>query len=504
LSHYYAFGHYGVSVLTRLFALDPGSGYNLGMALVGALVCVLASGVAWTVSGRKLWVTILAAFLTACGNTGASAYLALTMEHANPNNAGIGMIDFRRHSPLWDSLKSMNWQDQPELIAPGAWNWIGDLHSNTFGLLLILLMSLSLVEILRRRRTNWPWICMGAIPFFTVVTMTWGLVLEGPILLAALFWISRERFSPHSMRFVILGLGGLVILLLPAVLQFSGTTGYPGGHWERSDQRTPLWLFTVLWWPVYLPWIAMLFIWPRLSPALKSLVVVLPLVLLGMEVYAVGIRMDWTGKLWGFIYAMAWVTFFPRICVERAYGFRLLVALLIFSGMVSLASWAGSAYRRIIVATDDILNFEGTSHLSHSPLRGPLLTTISRMKGQTIISGKSARLDVQSPALAAFTGNYVYVSWSEFDDLLAGGNTHEGATQREQEINAIYDGKNENPLPFLRSNAIAALVIYPDDTIPASVVERLKTELAPDYEYDDCTDGKTASGVFVFRSAAGH
>jgi len=154
-----------VSTGTRLFALDPGSGYNLGMALVGALVCVLASGVAWTVSGRETLGDDSRGIPDGLRNTGASAYLALTMEHANPNNAGIGMIDFQRHSTLWDDLKPMYWQDRPELIAPGAWNWIGDLHSNTFGLLLILLMSLSLVEILRRRRTNWPWICHGCDSF---------------------------------------------------------------------------------------------------------------------------------------------------------------------------------------------------------------------------------------------------------------------------------------------------------------------------------------------------
>ena len=503
LSHYYAFGHYGASVLTRLFALDAGTGFNLEMALVAALVCVLSAGVAWSISGRNTWVTILTALLTACGNTGASAYLALTMKDLNPNYAGIGMIDFQYQSPLWEGLKSMPWEDRPELIAPGAWNWIGDLHSNTFGLLLILLMSLSLVEILRRRRTNWPWICMGAIPFFTVVTTTWGLVLEGPILLAALYWIWRERFLPRSRRFVVFGLGGLIVLLLPAVLQFSGTTGYPGGHWESYGQRTPLDLFTALWWPVYLPWIGMLFLWARLSPALKSLVVVLPLVLLGMEVYAVGIRMDWTGKLWGFIYAMAWVAFLPRICMERGYPFRLLVAALVFSGVVSLASWSGHAFRRICATRDDILHLDGTPHLSLSPLRGPILAVISRMKGQTILSGKSARLDVESPALAAFTGNYVYVSWSEFDDLLAGGDTHGGAALREKEVNAIYDGANTNPLPFLLANNIAAVVIYPDDNIAASVVERLKAELAPDYRYNDFTDGKTPAGVFVYRPAAG-
>jgi len=86
----------------------------------------------------------------------------------------------------------------------------------------------------------------------------------------ALFWIWRERFSPHSMRFVILGLGGLVDFTASCGAAIFGHDRLSGRSLGKSDQRTPLWLFTVLWWPVCLPWIAMLFIWPRLSPALKS------------------------------------------------------------------------------------------------------------------------------------------------------------------------------------------------------------------------------------------
>ena len=499
LSHYYAFGHYGASVLTRLFALDTGTGFNLSVALVGALACVLAAGIAWHVSGRKTWITILAAFLTECGGTGASAYLALTTEHLNPNDAGVGMYEPSDHNPIWNWLQKTAWFDRPELFAPGAWNWIGSYHSNTCGQLLILLIGLSLVELLRRRRSNWPWICLGAIPFFSVVTSTWALVLEGPILLATLFWVWRERFYPRDIRFVCLALGGLIILLLPDILEFRDTTGYPGGDWTNPEQRTPLMMFALLWWPVYLPWIALLSIWSRLSPALKALVVVLPPFLLGMDFYVVGLRMDWTGKIWSYVYLLAWSVFVPRICAERAYPFRVLTALLIFSGAVSLASWTGHAIRRIHWSTGEILQLQGTSRVTLDPLQGPILTIIAQMKGQTIIPGKSDWMYVPSPVLAAFTGNYVYVSWSYFDDVLAGGKTTGGASRREKEVNDLYEGKNPNPLLFLRANNIAALVIYPDDNISDSVVDRLKTELASQYDYKDFTDGKTAAGVFVYR-----
>jgi len=363
-------------------------------------------------------------------------------------------------------------------------------------------MGLSLVVLLRHRRSNWPWICLGTLPFLTIVTSTWALVLEGPILLATLFWIWRERFYPRDMRFVVLAAGAFILLLLPDVWQFRDTTGYPGGNWTHPEQRTPFMIFALLWWPVYLPWIALITIWPRLSPALKTLIVVLPLFLVAMEYYAVGLRFDWTGKLWGYVYLLAWSVFVPRICTERAYPFRLLVALLIFSGAVSLACWMGFYIRIMHQTSGEILNLQGTSQIKLNPLRGPILPILAQMKGETIIPGKSKWMYARSAVLPALTGNYTYVSWSYFDDVLAGGKTDGAAGRREKEVNDLYAGKNENPLLYLRTNNIAALVIYPDDKIPSSVVDRLKTELAPLYEYHDFTDGKTASGVFVYHPLA--
>lgn len=502
LSHYYAFGHYGLSVLTRLFGLDTGTGFNLGTALLGAWDCVLVAGVAWRVSGRKFWVTILAPILLVCAGTGASAYLALTTYHLNPNDAGdilSAMDDSMDHNPLWKWVHPAFWYDRPDLVAPGAWTWIGSYHSTTGGQFLIFLMGLSLVELLRRKRSNWPWICMGAIPFFSIVTSTWALVVECPILLVTLFWIWRERFSPRNRMFVALSLGGLIVLLLPAVLEFLTTTAYPGGKWSQPEERTQFVEFALLWWPVCLPWIALLCIWNRLLPAVKTLIVVLPIALLAIEFYQVGGRPDWTSKLWGYVYAMGWVVFVPSVCARDAPTFRVLTLLLIYSGAVSLASWTGHAIRRINWSTGEILQLQGTSQITLDPLRGPLLTILSQIRGQTIISGRSAWLAAKSPALADFTGNYDYVSWSFFDDIVAGGNTYQDATFREKEVNDLYDGKNENPLLFLRTNNIAALVIYSEDNIQASVVERLKTELAPLYEYNDFSDGKTAAGIFVYR-----
>jgi hypothetical protein len=73
-------------------------------------------------------------------------------------------------------------------------------------------------------------------------------------------------------------------------------------------------------------------------------------------------------------------------------------------------------------------------------------------------------------------------------------------------LNKLYDGKNGNPLFFLRQRNIAALVIYPDDAIDSSVVDQLKQNLAPYYTYEDGnfrTEAQLQSGLSPTRPCAG-
>ena len=501
LAHYYAFGHYAMSVLTRLLGLDVGTGFNLSSALLGALNCVVVAGTAWRVGGQKFWITILAPILLECAATGATAYLWFIIPRLDPNSAGnpLGITDAVQ-APLLKFLQPALWYDRRELIAPGAWSWIGSFHSTSAGQFLIFFMGLSLVEILRRRPSlNWPWICMGALPFLSLVISSWAVLLEIPVLVGTLFFLWREKIHPRNFRFVLLCLGGAIVLLLPGLQEYLGTSAYPGGDWTDSESRTQLFEFLVLWWPVCVPWLALIFVWPRLSSAVKTLIVVLPLAVLGMEYYTIGNRPDWTGKLWGYIYGLGWIVFFPAVCARRGFFFRGLTGLLLISGAISFIAWSEYTYRFINWKNDSVLHLEGTNTFRKDPLRSGMLPILAQMKGQTFITSRSYEMYCQSPALAAFTGNRVYVTWSFFADTIAGEETGGGAARREKEVDDLYDGKCANPLLFLRTHDIAAVVIYPVDNIPGRVIDQLKKQLAPYYEYTDFSDATTHSGVFVYH-----
>jgi hypothetical protein len=267
--------------------------------------------------------------------------------------------------------------------------------------------------------------------------------------------------------------------------------------WTESEGRTELVEFLVLWWPVLLPWLALIFTWRKLHPVVKTVIVVLPITLVGMELYTIGGRPDWTGKLWGYIFGVGWVTMIPSLCLRRALLFRCLLGLLLVSSLLSLIAWSQYTWR--LYSEYDILHLEGTGTFRMNPLRGNLLQALSQLRGQTVITGKSSDLYCESAALVAFTGNRDYVTWSYFCDGVEGGETYRQANRRQDEINALYDGQCDNPLLFLRTHDIAALVIYPHDCIKKDVIAKLQKQLTPYYVYTDFSDDTATSGIFIFH-----
>jgi len=108
-------------------------------------------------------------------------------------------------------------------------------------------------------------------------------------------------------------------------------------------------------------------------------------------------------------------------------------------------------------------------------------------------------LFAKSPILVDLTGNLTYVNSDYFCDKLEGGKIYDQAAQRAQEVNDLYDGKCADPLSFMMSHDITALVIYPPDHISDDVVAKLKTELAACYVYEDFRFGDPNAGIFLYH-----
>jgi hypothetical protein len=504
LIYYYAFGHYGCSVLIRLFGLDIGTGFNLAAALISAWIFLLTAGVAWQIGRRKLWITILAPILVACASTGSVGYLWLSLKDVDPEDIATlysRMDNNQVQSTLFHYLTPVYMYDRHELLVPGWWSWMGIFHSTSIGQFITLVATLSITEIVRPRKSNWPWICGAGSVALMLVSSTWGFPFVTLLVCTALAWCWYKKRMPLDPRAVILGLGLVAVCLTPMLLYYL-TSSTPINGVVTGEQHTQIPEFIVQWWPIYLPWLALLLTCRRIHPAVGIVLFVAPVAFLAVEFYTVGARFDMTGKIWGFIFCAAWATFIPAIATSRFWIFRILFGVIVINCALSLCFWTTYYWRTL--NKDDIGLMEGKGDLAWDAKKGRILNALLPLKNQIITTGISSWSFSPSARLANFSGNRDYITWSfNCDNDMFRNGLGEG-WRREKVLDEFYEGKSPNALLYLRQRNIAAVVIWPDDDIKDDVLAKLKQQLAPSYQYEDLRDVDNHDppncGIFMYHA----
>jgi hypothetical protein len=505
LIYYYPFGHYACSVLIRLFGLDLGTGFNVSGALLSAWIYFLVAGVAWQVGRRRRWLTILSPILVACGATGASGFLYLTLKDVNPEDTATlySRWDYfpgDQHNVLYHFLHPIYMYSRHELLVPGFWSWMGIFHSSPMGQFIALVATLAITEMLRPRRADWPWIlCAGSVPLMLVAS-SWGfpyaVVLVSVALAAA--WLLRRR--PLHPREVLLGLGAIIVGFAPMLLYYL-TSSTPPSAWVSGDEHTQVLEFFVQWWPIYLPWLGLLLTWRRVHPAVWVLLIVTPIAFTAVELYGFGARFDMTGKNWGFIFAAAWAVFVPAVATSRSRILRAVFGLIVFNCVLSLFYWMDFYYRT--VDPKDVGQLEGKGDLRLDNSKARILNALLPLHNRIITTGKSSWSFCPAARLALFSGNRDYITWSfNCDNDMFRNGVGEG-WRREKVLDDFYDGKNPDPLLYLRQRNIDAVVVWPDDNTPDAVLAKLQRQLAPGYQYQDLRelDDHTSPncGIFLYH-----
>lgn len=503
LIYYYAFGHYGSSVLIRLFGFDLGTGFNVSAALISAWIYFLTAAVAWQIGRRKLWITILAPILVACAGTGSTGYLWLSLKDVTPEDIASlysRMDNNQVQSALFHYLKPVYMYDRHELLVPGWWSWMGIFHSTSIGQFITLVATLSITEIVRPRRSSWPWICCaGSVPLM-LVSSTWGFPFATLLVCTALAWCWFQKRTPRNPRVVLLALGLVAACLTPMLLYYL-TSSTPIHGPVAGEEHTQIVEFLVQWWPIYLPWLALLLTCRTIHPAVGIVLFAAPLGFLGVEYYTVGARFDMTGKIWGFIFCVAWATFLPAIATSRFWIFRLLFGLIVINSVLSFCYWTD--YYRSSINWNDVGELEGKGDLRLDPKKARILNALLPLKNQIITTGVSSWSFCPSARIANFSGNRDYITWSFNCDNDMFRNGQGEGWRREKALDEFYDGKNPDPLLYLRLRNIAAVVIWPDDDIKDDVLEKLKQQLAPSYQYEDLRDVDNHNppncGIFLYH-----
>jgi len=511
-SGYYTFQHYGASLLKRYFILDIGTGYNMGYTLLNTLTLLAGTGAAYLVSGRRLWVSLVIMLVLLANFTGS--YLFVYFDFLRHHNA---ILDSRLSIDIGDAWNDPNrnnifawifqsihkahpeYGDAPvlRLFTPAFNTYFPEFHANLGGHFMTLFALLAANEANRVERSNWPWICLLAAPCLTIITATWFFIVVTVLSAGGLAVLLIAGRRPENWKIAIAGGIAANILIWPSVDALIGGS-YPVIFLQNPWLTwTPFWEFVIQWWPAIIPWFLLLFLIHRQSGLVRWIMFALPLLLLFVEVFSFSDRGLTVEKMWGAIYGASLVTFLPLIFIERHPLYRIVTIAFIFLSLVFFWSWARGSVAGYTPM--NFLHLRGDTVLQNDPQKKRILQVLKRLHATTVLSGRSQWSYNMGPSLVDFSENRCFIAWF-YQEYQCG---HGGeAEYRDRMSNDFYDGKMTDPLPFLRVNDIAAVMIFPDeqpkDSIADDVLAKLKTQLAPDYFYVDCREtGEHNAGVFL-------
>ncbi len=516
---YYTFQHYGASLLKRLFSLDIGTGYNMGYTLLNAVTCLVGAGAAYRISGNRTWVSVAMVLVLLANFTGSSIILLFyNAFHTNPQ---LLVFDSRLAVDIGDDWANpdrhniFGWIFRPilqahsdyqvptlRLFTPTFNTYFPEFHANLGGHFMTLSTLLVANEAYRTERSNWPWICLLVFPLITLLMATWFFIIV-TVLCAGCFVVALSSSRrPENWNFVLLGVTIAAAFLWPSVNSLISISYPVPFKWTPWIEYTPFWEFVIQWWPIILPWFFLCFV--RLSSMERWLHLVVPLLLIFIEFATFSDRGLTVEKMWGAVYSVGLVTFLPLVFIRRGLPFRFLTMIFLCMSVILFVAWARICTSYVEWKTI-AFHLKGDTVFQNNPQRKRLLQVLQRLHGQTILAGKSTWAYNMAPSAVGFSENMCYIAWF-YQEYQCG---HDGeAEYRDKMTNEFYDGKMADPLPFLRSNNIAAVLIWPDDDpkdcISDSLLEQFKKQLAPDYYYIDCHDGgPNNAGLFVRQFPSG-
>ena len=496
---YYTFQHYGAAILKRLFSTDLGTAYNVSFAFVLAWMGLMTAGVAHALT-NKIWISVATLVVVMAASSGSVPIIALF----GPNGFDYDLStavnddwDKADHNPFHDFAVHDAAHPMLLLEPPMVNLYWSEYHSTMGGNFVTIATMLAACLVFRTERSNWPWICLAAFPLLIIVTSAWFF----PIVFifcfgsAGLAWLAGHR--PRDLHFAVAASVCLIIFLWPSAYAVTGISTPENFHWTDPEERTPLWLFLVQWWPVFIPWLLLCFKWRRLDLRARWFHAALPLIFIGLEIFTFADRKLTTEKMWAGTYGIAQVTMLPLLFMQTRLSLRFASWVLILNGLICLGLNLHDCYPDPF-GQDDKFRLQGDSWVQEDSQKKRLLQAMQQLHGAVILPGKSYWNYSQAAGVVSFSENQCYVAYT-FNEFHYGRGGD--ADYRSKINNAFYDGANPDPLAFLAGNHIDAVLIWPEDGISDMLLEKFKHQLGPEFFYIDCKmDGTDNAGLFVRQS----
>ncbi len=496
---YYTFMHYGASVLKRLLFVDIGTACNVSSALVSSLNMLAGAAAAYTLGRFRPLIAVLTLIVLAGGFTGSMPIHAV-LHPLEPNPVDsiylgddIDGTHYKEFAPLLRLDAPYNGY---RVFTPGCYIYYPEFHAPMGGDLVTLLTVFSVAEVLRRRRSFFPWIFLMVAPVLVFISCTWLVFIVMLLAIPSLIYSWKLNRRPPQWRPVFLGAGIWLLLLAPTLVALLYTSNGQTFHFSRKYPRDFI-IAAIQWWPVYLPWLALFFRWEKLNRVAHWLHFwLVPIALSTETIYFSYYRTTFLEKTLGAAYGVGITVVLPLLFVQSGRFFRGLSGVVIFAGVVSITAWTVLSYTTAWGPA--VLHLEGDHFLQEDPVENTMEQTLKRIHGQTVLAGNAQYAWFGTPALAAFTENRCYLGWTNAEETA--GHPAE-ADFRQKQINDFFEDDLPDPLRFLQDAGISAVIIWPEDQISDARLDVMKSQLRPAFSYIDCrTPGTANAGIFVESS----
>ena len=495
---YYTFMHYGASVLKRLFFVDIGTAYNVSSALVSSLNLLACAAAAYTLGRFRPLIAVLTLVVLAGGFTGSMPIHTL-LHPSDPDP--VGSIDigdgtdgspYKEFAPL---LRIKAPDNAYRIYTPGCYIYYSEFHAPMGGDFVALLTVYSVAEVLRRRRAFFPWIFLMVAPVLVFISCSWLVFIVLLLAIPSLIYAWKLNRRPPQWSPVFLGASFWLLLLAPTLTSLLWAAGGNPFYFSTTCLQDFV-TAAIQWWPVYLPWLFLLFRWGKLSPAAYWLHLWLVPIAFSTEIFCFNDRGTYLEKVLGAAYGVGITVVAPVLFAQPGRFFRGLSIVVILAGIISFVAWTAPIFTSSWPPA--MFYLEGDHFLQDDPVESKMEQTLKCIHGQTVLTGNAQYAWYEPPVLAAFTENRCYLGWTNAEE--SAGNPDE-AHFRQKQINDFFDDRLPHPLHFLQDADISAVIIWPDDKISDARLNAMKSQLRPAFSYLDCRTPDTANaGIFVKNS----
>lgn len=488
---YYSFQHYGAALLGRLLGLGPGMTYQLAFCtLVGLIALLVASCIsrlcAWP-AGR-----VVSALSLALGGSGAvvAALLFLTRSYVfdSVNFLGEAMED-ARFTPLGKAVAS--WMRNPGVLDRDLPMWPlsyvvarGDYHPPLSGFLLLAfaatLIAAQETRVVDAGRKACDALLGASLPI-ALISDTWIFPLQSLLVIGWFLY----RGLRGDWRGLLLGLAGAAAagaLEYPYLVEFAqqAVGQYAAIRWTEPSDRTPLLGWLLIFWPV-VGILGLALLNRERRPFSRFLIALWCAELAATELLynhdyfgGVWIRFNSTLKWWSWVYAGIVLTLGAanlgsksRVC--RVGTLLLLLPSLIFGAELAREFWN--------LPKPTAGRLAGSGWIEHDPVvRDMVVVLASRPDGVAIESGLGMD-NTESPAVSLFSGKQSLLGWPWREIFWRGPFVE--VRERLAQIDAFYNGRMADPVPWLLYNHVTFILWLPRDNAEANarfppLAEKLK------------------------------